>query len=80
MSSQTRGQGTILDKLSAGDLIAQEAKYHTQCLVSLYAKARNSKLSEEPDTDRANHGIALAELVCYIDETRADSEVRHCLK
>ena len=27
-----------------------------------------------------NHGIALAELVCYIDETRADSEVRHCLK
>ncbi|KAG7174290.1 hypothetical protein Hamer_G003222, partial [Homarus americanus] len=30
--------------LSAGDLIAQEAKYHVQCLVSLYNKARQAKL------------------------------------
>lgn len=73
----------LLSKLSAGDLIAQEAKYHTQCLVSLYNKARDVKLSEETDTDidRANHGIALAELVCYIDETRAgDSDVAPLFK
>ena len=30
----------LLAKLSAGDMIAQEAKYHTQCLVSLYNKAK----------------------------------------
>lgn len=72
----------LLAKLSAGDLIAQEAKYHTQCLVSLYNKARGVKLSEETDTDidRVNHGIALAELVCYIDETRADSDVAPLFK
>ena len=56
------------------------AKYHTQCLVSLYNKARDAKSSEETNTDRANHGIALAELVCYIDETRADSEVAPLFK
>ena len=29
----------LLAKLSAGDLIAQDAQYHTQCLVSLYNRA-----------------------------------------
>ena len=44
-------------------------------MVSLYNKARDAKLSEETDSDKANHGIALGELVCYIDETQAYSEV-----
>ena len=33
----------LLAKLSTGDLIALEAKYHIQCLVSLYNRARQSK-------------------------------------
>lgn len=33
-------------KLSAGDLIAQEAKYHAQCLASLYNRARSVKPEE----------------------------------
>ena len=65
----------LLNKLSARELIAQEAKYHTQYLVSLYNKTRDAKLSKETDLDRANHGIALAKLVCYIDEIRAENEV-----
>ena len=52
----------LLAKLSGGDLIAREAKYHMKCLVSLYNKAGGTKLNEDPDQDDVNHGIALAEL------------------
>ena len=65
----------LLAKLCTGDLIAQEAKYHIQCLVSLYNRARQSKGStEQDDTSAINQGIPLAELVAYIEDTRADSE------
>jgi len=36
----------LLAKLSTGDLIALEAKYHIQCLVSLYNRARQSRGSD----------------------------------
>ena len=32
----------LIAKLSAGDLIAIEAKYHAKCLVGLYNRARQS--------------------------------------
>ncbi len=38
---------SLLAKLSAGDLIAPEAKYHAQCLVSLHNRARQTKSSKE---------------------------------
>lgn len=68
---------SLLAKLSAGDLIALEAKYHIQCLVSLYNRARQSKEShEQEDSDAtSNRAIALAELVTYIEDTRAESEI-----
>ena len=69
----------LLAKLSAGDLIAQEAKYHTQCLASLYNKARDTKL-QEPNVDDVNHGIAFAELVSYIEEIRMDNLVSPVFK
>ncbi len=62
----------LLAKLSAGDLIAQEAKYHPQCLASLYNKARDTK-EPESSVDDINHGIAFAGLVSYIEEVRMDS-------
>ena len=63
-------------KLSAGYLIAQEAKYHTKCLVSLYNKVRDADAkTAEPDPDRMNHAVALAELVTYIEEARTDALV-----
>ena len=55
----------LLAKLSAGDMVALEAKYHTKCLVGLYNRARKVKsiglnsASEEEVTSR----IAFAELV-----------------
>ena len=70
----------LLAKLSAGDLIAQDAQYHPQCLVSLYNKARETKSSEESDMDTVNHGIVLAELVSYIEDTCTDDLVPHVFK
>ena len=32
----------LLAKLSAGDLISQEAVYHSKCLVAIYNKAQRS--------------------------------------
>jgi len=60
----------LLAKLSGGDLVAQEAQYHAPCLVSLYKKAAQSRLENDDwtDTDKTSHGIALAELVMYIEE------------
>ncbi len=57
----------LLAKLSAGDLIAQEAKYHAHCIASLYNKARDTK-AQESNIDDVNHGIAFAGLVAYIEE------------
>ena len=37
----------LLAKLSAGDVIAQEAKYYVRCLVPLYNEVREKKQSEE---------------------------------
>ena len=66
----------MLAKLSEGHLIALEAKYHAQCLASLYNRARQIKQSgEQDDSITFSHGIALAELTTYIEDAQADSEV-----
>ncbi len=69
----------LLAKLSAGDLIAQEAKYHPQCLASLYNKARDAK-EPESSVDDINHGIAFAGLVSYIEEVHMDSFIAPVFK
>ena len=70
----------LLAKLSGGDIIAQESKYHVKCLASLYNKARGTKLNEDPDQNDVNHSIAHAELVSYIEEARVDSSVAPVFK
>ena len=65
----------LLGKLSSGDMIAQDAVYHINCLSTLYRKAEKAHLMDETDnTERQLHGIALAELVSYIDETRDNKD------
>lgn len=71
---------SLLAKLSAGDLIAQEAWYYLPCLLSLYNITRKTKTSEEPGVDKMNHGLAFAELVSYIEDTRMDSLVAPIFK
>lgn len=66
--------GKLIAKLSAGDLIAIEAKYHTKCLVSLYNRTRTvMKSTSEKDlelhTERTTlDELAFSELVAYIDD------------
>ena len=69
-----------LAKLSAGDLIAQNAQYHLKYLNSLYNRAREKKSSEDSDKDRMNHGLAFAELISYIEETCMDTSVTSIFK
>ena len=60
----------LIAKLSAGDLVALEAKYHGKCLASLYNKVQSSEKNgnDEDNGDVANisKGLALAELIAYM--------------
>ena len=72
----------LLAKLSAGDIVAQEAKYHAPCLASLYnrAAALQEQADDDDDDNKISHGIALAELLSYINEARLDDEKRTVFK
>ncbi|CAG2215325.1 unnamed protein product [Mytilus edulis] len=73
----------LLAKLSAGDLVAQEAKYHVKCLIYLYRKASrvaNDDESEGGTQSPISHGIALAELVSFIEESRSEDNVAPVFK
>ena len=75
------GDKQLLAKLSAGDLVAQEAKYHCKCLVSLYNRARYTT-SDQKDVPMKHigHGIALAELVLYINDSRTSEDIATVFK
>ena len=54
----------LIAKLSAGDMIALEAKYHPRCLISLYNRAAALQAEDQHSkTDKLKHGIVLAELL-----------------
>ena len=64
-------------------MVAQEAKYHPKCLVALYNKAANVKTEDLDQHDRSDKlckGIALAELLAYLDEARMDEDVAPVFK
>ena len=63
----------LIAKLSASDMISQEAVYHAKCLVALYNKAERSKQSTINGNEKRIQGIALAQLVAYLEETRAET-------
>ena len=62
----------LLALLSSGDLIALEAHYHGSCLSNLYRNAEYAKRDDVPDSEQPHRleGIALAELVSFIEESR----------
>jgi len=70
---------SLIAKLSPEDIMAQDALYHVKCLVSLYNKARDTKRTLDDQND-INHGIALGELLSYIDDARIDSHVASVFK
>ena len=72
--------GKLLAKLSAGDVVAQELKYHPTCLVALYNRERAhlnelKELIKAEEMERnAAYPIAFSELVTYITETKVACE------
>ncbi|KAG1654979.1 hypothetical protein GQR58_024753 [Nymphon striatum] len=64
------GDTKLLAKLSEGDVIAIEMKYHLKCLVSLYNRAKSTACQQPPHNQiyEMYHSIAFAELVTYIEE------------
>ena len=61
----------LIAKLSAVcDKISQEAVYHAKYLAELYNKAERSKQTTINGNRKRIQGIALAQVVAYIEETR----------
>ena len=68
-------QDHLIAKLSSGDMIAQEARYHAKYLAALYNRCRAQRETEDGSIDCTSHGIAFAELITYIDEARVDDGI-----
>ena len=66
----------LLAKLSAGNMIALEDKYHWNCLTTLHNKARQAIEKQEKEENYSHlHGIAFAELVAYMENMRDEESV-----
>jgi hypothetical protein len=64
----------LLAKLSSADMIAQDAKYHRNCLRSLYNRARKAETNIEERSESSLEAIAFAELVGFIEEAHDDDD------
>lgn len=63
-SAKLTGDSLLLAKLSLGDMVALEAKYHTKCLLALYNRARKVQaVQQEGIEDDEIAGVVFAELV-----------------
>ena len=72
----------LLARLSMGDMVALEAKYHAKCLLDLYNRARKVQTDAQQGTNREREisGIVLAELMMYIEETRLETSTATVFK
>lgn len=74
--AQTLGDSRLLSKLSGGDVVAQELKYHPVCLVALYNRERAYRNSQEAldnaeGSDKQKlYPVVFSELVTYVSEMR----------
>lgn len=74
--AQTLSDGMLLAKLSKGDVVALELKYHPACLVALYRRERTHLREEAQEDENVVHNheikaIAFSELVTYIYERKS---------
>ena len=73
----------LLAKLSSGDMIAIDAKYHARCLVSLYNDLRSLEMKSKSEDEKSMsslHGIAFASLVSYLEDHRDSGETAPVFK
>ena len=88
MDNKVRDWTTILEdtellgRLSAGDIVAQEAKYHKKCLWVLHNRVikAESEISKYKAKERHASGIVFAELVLYVEEARLYEETAQVFK
>ena len=71
--------GKLLARLSGGDAIAQELKYHLKCLTDLYNRERShlratKRHEQECAPEEDAHPQAFSELLTYLVETSRSSE------
>ena len=72
--ANTLKDNMLLAKLASGDMFAVDAEYHTSCLANLYTDARRMEAKEEVTvSDGHLHGVALAELLSYMEEARYEN-------
>lgn len=78
--ARTLSDGKLLAKLSCGDVVAQELKYHPSCLAALYNRERaylkssSQEHSNQSSCDDEVYPLAFPELLIYITETKNASE------
>ncbi|KAL8624292.1 hypothetical protein ACOMHN_034015 [Nucella lapillus] len=60
----------LLAKLSAGDIMAQELKYRTSCLIRWYRRAQPKAENNEQEKGQMLNGLVFAELIEHIEEQR----------
>ena len=70
------GDNILLGKLAMGDMIANEAKYHPGCLLSLYQKALSAQKcqticsSSQTCQEFKGESLELAEMMAYIEDVK----------
>ena len=66
----------LLTKLSEGDMVATEAKYHRTCLLKLYNKYRdfNKEKFESHYKEEFVLGLAMSEVIHFIEENVQNSD------
>ena len=76
MCAEQVGDSELQAKLSRGDMVAQDAKYHRRCLLDLYYRAKVAKKGTDLEAERDSmiSSIALAELVLHIEECHLEDE------
>ena len=76
------GDMQLLGHLSAGNMVALEAKYHTNCLLKLYNRARACKnnANNETNKDATISGTVFAELVMLLEEARYEENIAPVFK
>lgn len=71
--------GKLLATLSAGDVVAQELKYHCNCLRALYNRERDYMTRKEnresqSSKDKDIYPLVLSELLVYVVETKSNAD------
>jgi len=73
----------LIAKLSGGDMIATEAKYHDTCMLTLFNRVKaveKSCATMVSDQSVHNRSLAFAQLVEYINEHKRDSSTKPLFK